>query len=286
MTAVTADNTTAIKSKALDFEGFKADYEVAASTVIYKNTFVGLNATGYLTSYVAPSTATTQTGTSFRGIALEHVASQSADGAKRCKVLTSGYFEYTLTCDRVDIGCPVNVADNATLNFAASGGHCIGYVVAVEPTTKVIVRLDPFAMWSGNYLHVVTPPIDCTQTSLCMMVHETDNPSGLILCRCAGFNTEAHMCTGAAGVITIGHTTGTVTTMGCTLTCVDNDPISDMVVAVGGQLFADNSTGPATGDAIVPAPAGKAVIAKVTTSSDEGTSEAGMIQLFATFVTK
>ena len=98
MAAVTADNTEHMETKQILADGFFVDYPVAASTVIYKDTFVGLNATGYLTSYVAPAvyTGATATGTSFRGIAIEHVASQATDGLATCRVQVEGYFEYCL----------------------------------------------------------------------------------------------------------------------------------------------------------------------------------------------
>lgn len=280
--AITADNTVAMKGKLLPVDGMKCDYEVAATTVIYKWSFVGLNATGYLTSYVAPAAGAALTGTRFVGIALEHIKSQTSDGDARCSVLIDGYFEYTLaSTDRVDIGTPVFASDNSTLVMDGCSGNCVGYIVAWPGTSLAMVKLlGPTAQQAGHLLTVTSPAVDyATDAQQVLLVHETQNPNGLLLCTCTGYSTEAHMCATTAGVITIYHTA--TTSMGCTLTAVDNSAALDSVVGVGGQLWAPAS---ATDDAIVVAPAGKRVLAKVSTQSDEGANETGQIKIFATFM--
>ena len=71
MAAITADNTAYFESKHLDHEGFKADLPVAASTVIYRNSLVGLNATGYLVSYLPKAQAAVPTYAPLMGVAFE-----------------------------------------------------------------------------------------------------------------------------------------------------------------------------------------------------------------------
>lgn len=283
MTAVTADNTTAVKSKLVDSEGFKSDYEVAASTTIYKDTFVGLNATGYLTSQVARPTGTTVTGTKFVGVALGNVDNSSgSDADKRCKVLTSGYFEYTLTNDRVDIGIPVYCADNATLIFEASGyGPPIGYVVAVEATTKIIVKLIPDAGWAGNLFCVVSDALNFdTLTDTCLLVHECENPNGMYCVTAGMVCTETNLCDQTPGVVSLQHTA--TTSMGITFTAADDLPINDLIIAGGvGALWAPAS---ATNEAIVVATAGVQINAKVTTASADAGAETGQGKIFAQFM--
>jgi len=259
------------------------DLPVAASTVIYRNTFVGLSATGYLTSYVTPAvyTGATATGTSLRGIAVEHIASQTADGDATCRVLISGYFTYYLASVSVaDVGCPVFASDNATLVADASAGGYVGQIVAYDKANYCTVQLNPLGIWAGNILTVVTPALDlCTSAQKILLVHETDNHNGLILLTCAAYTVEIHACTGAAGVATIQHTADT--TMGCTLTAVDNMADKDVIVGAGGCLW---NPATASDDACVIAPAGKQVNADVTTQSDEGTAETGQIKIIATFM--
>lgn len=282
--AVTADNTVFMESKLIPRDGMQVDLEVAASTVIYKNSFVGLNATGYLTSYVAPAvyTGATATGTKFVGIALESIASQTSDGDKRCRVQIDGYFEYTLTgAVRIDVGTPVFASDNSTLVMAGSSGNCVGYIVGPAATNTALVKLVGLhAQFAGHVLHVFSPELDyATLGQKILLVHETQNPGGLILCQCTGYSTEVHRCASAAGVVTIQHTADT--TMGCTLTAVDNSAVETTVVGIGGQLWAPAS---ATGDVIVDAPAGTQVNADVTTQSNESATEAGKIKIAATFI--
>jgi len=278
MSAITADNTVAIESKALDFEGYKVDLPVAASTVIYKNSFVGLNASGYLTSYVAPAvyTGATATGTSFRGIALEHIASQTSNGDKRCRVLIDGYFEYTLTSVAVtDVGGPVFVADNATLSTSAVGA-CIGHIVGYETTNKCVIRLDPFAAYNGKLLTVVSATLDlCTLGQKILLVHETDNHNGLICAWASAYVSEAILASDAAGVITLQHTADE--SMATTITAVDNSAVADVLL---GTPTLTNGT---SGDAMIIAPAGKQINAEVTTANNQGTAETGEVEIYAAF---
>ena len=280
--AITADNTVIPASKHLDNEGMKVDYEVAASTVIYRNSFVGLNATGYLTSYVAPAvyTGATATGTKFVGIALEAIASQTANGDARCRVLIDGYFEYTLSStDRVDIGTPVFASDNATLVMVGTSGNHVGYIVGFPGSNLALVKLvGPTAQWAGHLLTVVSPEIDWTVAGeKVLLVHETQNPNGLVCVACASLTTEEHLTTSAGGVVTMQHTADT--TMGITFTSADAVVINDVIIGVGGLW----NPAVATGAAVVPAPAGKQINLDVTTVNTDA-SVAGKGKFFAQFM--
>jgi len=283
VTAVSADNTKHMQANMLTAGCMYVDFPVASSTVIYRNTFVGLNTTGYLTSYVTPAvyTGATATGTSLRGIACEHVASQSADGAKTCRVMVEGYFTYYFSGVAVtDVGCPVFASDNATIVADATAGGYIGQCVGRNKANYGVFKLNPLGIWAGNILTVVTPALDlCTSGQKILMVHETDNHNGLMLLNCCAYTVEIHACTGAQGVATIQHTADT--TIGCTLTAVDNMADKDVIVGSGGAIF---NPAAASDDAIVIVPAGKQVNADVTTQSDEAAVETGQIKIFATFM--
>lgn len=280
--AITADNAVLMATKHLDNEGMKVDYEVAASTVIYKNSFVGLNATGYLTSYVAPAvyTGATATGTKFVGIALESIASQTSAGDARCRVLIDGYFTYTLaSTDRIDVGTPVFASDNATLVMAGSSGNHVGYIVEFPGSNLAMVKLvGPTAQWAGHLLTVVSPVVDWTVAGeKVLLVHETQNPNGLVCVACASLTTEEHKSTSADGVVTMQHTADT--TMGITFNSVDAVVANDVIIGVGGLW---NPT-TATSSAIVPAPAGTQINVDVTTVNTDATVS-GKGRFFAQFM--
>lgn len=283
MTAITADNTVFMATKTSTPGGMFMNYEVAATTVIYKNSFVGLNATGYLTSYVAPAvyTGATATGTAFVGIAQEHITSQTSDGDARCAVQVDGYFDYTLTStDRVDIGTPVFASDNATLVMVGTSGNFIGHIVGFPGTNLATVKLAGVgAQWAGHFLSVVSPELDFpTVGEKILLVHETWNPNGLICCTMAGYTTEAHVAQTTQGIITMQHTADT--TMDVTLLVVDNSADKDVIVGAGGLW----NPASASDGAIVFAPAGKQINAEVTTASNESGSETGKCKIFATFM--
>jgi hypothetical protein len=287
MAAITADNTTIPETKVIPVDGMIVDYPVAASTAIYKNSFVGLNATGYLTSHVAATAAATASGaapngTRFVGIALEAIASQTSDGDATCKVQIDGYFQYTLASVAVtDVGNPVFMSTNADLTATARTGQCCGYIVQREAANTALIRLDPFlALDTGKLLTVTTAAIDlATVNDKILLVHETQNPTGLLLCTCSAYCTTTHLCTTTAGIITLQHTADT--TLGCTLTVTNEAPIGDLVVGSGGSLWNPAS---ATDDNIIIVPAGVQVNAEVTTASNEGAVEQGEVIICATFV--
>ncbi len=290
MAAITADNKVFMLAKQLPVDGFYASYEVAASTVIYKDSFVGLSSTGYLTSYVAPASGTTIVGTKFVGIAREHIASQTSDGDKRCNVQVSGYFRYTLTsATRIDVGTPVFASDNATLVMTGTGGNLVGYIVGPAGTNEALVQLiGPQGAFAGPFFSVLSVPLDMAIVDhKVLLVHETQNPNGLLLCHCCGYITENVMAATTLGVVTIQHTA--TTSIGCTLTAVDNDVIGEIIQGVGGQLWgatiADGTAISASGQAMVAVPAGTQCNAQTTTRNYEaGPAQTGHIAICATFL--
>ncbi len=285
--AVTAENTVAPEAKIVPVGGRTVDYPVAASTVIYRWSFVGLNASGYLTSHVSPTAALAATGaapngTRFVGIATEAIASQTANGDAKCKVQIDGYFEYTLTSlDVVDVGTPLFMSDNSTLTSTARTGACCGYLVQMAEANRGLVRLDRFmAQYTGKMLTVTSAALDCTVAGWkILLVHETQNPTGILLATCSAYNLETTVTSDQEAIVTLQHTSDT--SLGCTLTSIDAMALGDVIVGAGGCMW---QAGTASDGAIVIVPAGKQVNAEVTTKASEGTIEACSIVICATFL--
>ena len=283
--AVTANNAVAMKSKLIPIDGMRVNYPVAATTAIYKNSFVGLSATGYLTSYVAPAeyTGATATGTKFVGIACEQVASQTSDGDKTCLVQIDGYFEYTLaSIALLDVGCPVCASDNSTLVMTPAIAPAIGTIIQYSSSTTCIVKLfGPGHNWTGKWMFTSTGPIDLTTAGTKMLiVHETDNIHGLFLYSCNAVVTEAIKQATTAAVVTIQHTADM--SMGCTITVTDNNAVGDLEIGSGGCMIAGADT--ASGGNLVVATANKQINAEVTTAGVEAAGETGELNIYCIFV--
>ena len=297
--AITADNTAFFETKHLDAEGMKVDLPVAASTVIYKNSLVGLNATGYLTSYVPWAQAVAPTGTPFKGLALEHVASQTSDGDATCSVLVDGYFEYALSAAaQADVGKPVYALDNSTLTklrvpaaVATGGGYeLVGIIAGVPATGTVLVAMaDPLARAGlGAGLMTVVRRFDVGSVTLAdevILVHETQNHNGGYLHSCNAYVTEIISSAGGDAIVRIGHTRATATTLGCTLTTPNGMAANDQVLGVGGCLVgaADvaGAAWNATNAAMILIPADVAVVAHLDTIPI--TTPTGAIDIVASF---
>lgn len=286
MAVLTADNTAFMQTKQLSQDGYYVDAPVAATTVIYRHSFVGLNAAGYLVSYVPWGQGSVPTGTPLLGIAVEAVASQTAAGDATCRVLVEGYFEYALASAVIaDVGKPVCALDNGTLTKIHSNNEPVGRIVGLASAGNVVVHMASPSQrsgWAGG-MKTVVREVDFggTVADEVYLIHETENHNGILLYSCNGYTTEQHEATDAQGVVTIVHTLGADTTMGMTLTAVDGQQIGDLTIGVGGEVIGGVATG--TGDVLIIAPADKAVIAKLTTVSDDA-SLAGKAKLVATFV--
>lgn len=285
--ALSADNTVIPGTMVVPSDGAIMEYPVALTTVIYKNSFVALNASGYLVQAVSATAASAASGAApngnrFIGIALEHITSQTANGDATCKTVIDGYFEYTLTTAVTDVGMPVFLSDDNTITKTARTGQCIGYIAQRADASNAVIKLDPFhALDTGKLLSVSSAAISFATTgNKVLLVHESQNPTGLLLCTCSAYMTVAMVSSAdTTPDITIQHTEDT--TLGCILTGADNDAIGESIVGVGGQMWAPAS---ASSDTIILVPAGKQVNAEVTDPADESSSEAGSCVIVATFM--
>lgn len=299
MTAITADNVSFFETKLIPRDGFQADLPVAASTAIYKNSFVGFNAAGYLVSYIPWAQAVPATGTPFVGIALEAVASQTSAGDKKCRVQISGYFEYALTsAAQLDVGKPVYALDNATLiksavpvAIATGGGYeYVGTIVGIPSAGNVLVDMGSFASRQpyASGLFTVTRRFDVgsvTVNDQVYLVHETQNHNGLYLHSCNAFVTEVISSAGGDCTVRIGHTLTTGTTLGCTLITPTGMAAGDQVLGVAGALMgaADvaGAAWNATNAAMIVVPVDVGVFAHLDTIPI--TTPTGAIDITATF---
>ncbi len=111
-------------------------YQVAVAKRIFKGSFVGLAANGY----VQPLTA----GDACVGMAYEESDnSGGANGALTVRVFTLGDFGLTLTGATVaNIGQPVFASDDATLTFDPDGNSFVGFVQDVIAANEIVLRLD------------------------------------------------------------------------------------------------------------------------------------------------
>ncbi len=284
MTAGTAENTTDMQTKQLLDDGYILDVPVGDAVTIYKNTFVGLDATGYLESYVAYAQAATPTGNRFWGIALENVDnSAGANAAKSCRVQVAGVLQYPFASVAVgDVGKPVYVTDNATLSLQANNNAFLGTILSVPATgTAVVDMLSPTARTfaDGRVVHK-TINIDMANAvnDEMILLHETENHNGAYVYSLRSINTEVITAT-TPGVLTVVHTRGTDTTTTAIITTVDNSADQDVTQGTGGimEIAVDNV-------AMILIPADVAAIAKVTTVAAEGGSETGQFLVHCGFL--
>lgn len=273
MAAVTADRI--IQRKLPSPDGMHVSYAVAATTVIYKHTFVALNAAGYLVSYVAPDSETTQVGNRIVGIASEHITSQTSAGDKNCMVQTSGTYVHALTSAVIaDTGKPVFASDNATLTKVGAGNAFAGWIVGFESAAVVIVELPHMGMNSG-LIYRTSAIIDVADVGeLALLIHETENHNGILILW-SGFFVTTTMDGATVGIVTLGHTTGTDTTTTVTHTGVNTMAAGDIIPPAANTV----AIGAVTDSPLVQVPADKALIAKVTQAST--TAGAGKVLLLA-----
>ncbi len=298
MAAVTADNTVLIPSKQLPVDGFVIDFQVAAATTIYKNTFVGLDTTGGLTSFVAGinavmTNATTMVGTSLRGIALESVDnSTGAIGDKTCSVQVTGFFTHTCTGATVlDVGHPVYAVDNATIGLtqtAADGTignyEPIGTIAYVPATSTVVVDMGTPASRSGwiGGMKTVVRGVDAAATLNhgVWLLHPTDQPrcflhSGNAIISETGVGTTDN------GEVTIVHTPGTDTALCGIMTVIHTAVVADLAVITRPGIAVGNAV--VSADNMIHVAANVGIAAKVTTLMGGG-AIAGQARVFATFM--
>src|SRR3990172_6675815 len=225
MAALTAD-TTKYSAKALTrAEGIVMNFPVAASTVIYKGGFVGLNPAGNLKMYAAPTVGTTLVGGDrFVGLALEHIASQTAAGDKNCEVLVYGCFEGALGSATIfDQGAAVFASDDNTLTQAALGNAFVGNVLSLTRAGVVNVLLDGYFL-EGSLIQGRTPIIASAAANLVSVIHPTENPNGLAILGGWGYTTTGF---GGAAIYTLQDTAATTT--GVTFTAAATTATGDLI---------------------------------------------------------
>lgn len=265
MAALTADRVVQTKLAFQDAEGVKRDFAVAATTVIYKGGFVGLNAAGHLVMYASPTVGTTIVGGHrFVGIALDHIASQTAAGDATCEALVDGYFEHDLTSAVIaDTGKPVFASDDNTLTLAQAGNAYVGFIHNFRAAGKVIVKLDAYYIQSYE-VSGSSGIVASAAANLVTMIPKTRNPNGLVITQAFGLCTTTF---GGAGVYTLQDTAGT--TLGITFTVAATTAANDAIAAAADTVISRAAT-----DAnIVAVPAGLGVNIKVTTTQATGAAK-------------
>lgn len=273
MAAVTADRI--IQRKLPSPDGMHVSYAVAATTVIYKHTFVALNAAGYLVSYVAPTSDTTQVGNRIVGVASEHITSQTSAGDANCMVQISGFYEHALSSAVIaDTGKPVFATDNATLSKVGAGNAFAGWIRGFISAGNVLVELPDMGMNSGLFYRTSAIIDAATANDRILMIHETENHNG-ILVLWAGFYVTTTMDGATVMIATLVHTTATDTTTTITFTGVNTMAAGDIIPPAANTV----AIGAATDQPLVQVPADKALIAKVTQASTTG--GAGKVLLLA-----
>lgn len=237
------------------------EFAVAASTVIYKGGAVGLDTSGYLVMWLPPTVGTTVVGGyRFVGIAREHIASQTAAGAKRCLVQTGGTIAGALASSTVaDIGKPVWLSDNATLSKLALGNAYLGRIVDWISATEVIVRMDGFYNGTGGRVSAWSPIISVAAANIVTVIPKSWNASGLYVREVIGVCTTDISTT---PVITIQDTAGT--TLGITFSPTSATDALEVGIMAGGAIQLNP-----TDTALVYAPVGLGIDV-VTTASGTG----------------
>ncbi len=276
MTALSADQLVDVFLANADPEGRKVNYQVAASTVIYKGGVVALNAAGYLVMWT-PEDGDTVTADTNRivGIAMDAVASQTAAGDARCEVLVEGTIEYALSGAVIaDTGAPVFISDNSTLTKVGTN-QFFGYIENFVSSGIVTVNFDFRRGNSHPLLTRVTGSIETDAANIHQIFHKTENHNGLWILMAYALVTEVSAGdTEDQGIITLQDTAGT--TCGITFTPTNGaaDTVGDIILGVG----CPTETAAATGAAQVIVPADLGLDAKVTQLTS-GTSEAGAMKI-------
>jgi hypothetical protein len=268
MTALSANQV--INTLNSDWEGAKCDYQCAAE-VIYKNGFVGLNATGYLTMLTPSASATTISGDRFIGISLDYVDNSGGSaGDKTCQVLVAGRFRYALTSAAIlDIGCPVFASDDNTLTKDDALGPYIGMIEQVPASGYVNVAFDTRRFSGIAVQSWTTPDIDLTTASdLVRVFHPTENHNGILLLGAGGVVVTAVVGSSEdQPVITFRDSDGTAIGAGVAFTGTNTTPdaVGDMI---GVNTAANLALGAATLNVAAPiVAADKGLDAFVTTAA-------------------
>ncbi|MBW1916404.1 MAG: hypothetical protein JRI57_00065 [Deltaproteobacteria bacterium] len=122
------------------YAGDELPYKVAGNTVIYANSLVCLNTSGY----VVPAADTANY--KFLGVAAEYVDnSAGANGAKSVRVWRKGVFEFGASAMAITKICDcAYVLDDQTVGTAAQATNDIacGKIAGFKSATSVLVDID------------------------------------------------------------------------------------------------------------------------------------------------
>lgn len=267
MAALTADRAGGVPAhKHVIDDTYYVDFEVAASTVIFRGGFVGLNAIGNLVMFTPEDVTAVQNTVLFIGIAQQHITSQTAAGDARCSVQTTGYFTYPLASATIlDVGKSVYATDSQTI---AKTGACsidvIGTIVHLDSAGNVIVRLKPTGVMPGMLTRVINSWNVNTDGTTMMILHEQENHNGGYVSDMAALITTTIDTATTDAILTLSHTVSTETTLAVTLDVEDNLVATDLLVTgAEGKFFGASM---ADGDTLVPIPADVAVMLVQTTN--------------------
>ncbi len=241
MAALTADRAGGVPAhKQVIDDTYYVDFEVAASTVIFKGGFVGLNAVGNLVMFTPEDITAVQNQVLFIGIAQEHINSQTAAGDATCRVQTTGYFTYPLTSATIlDVGKSVYATDSQTL---AKTGVCsidvVGTIVHLDSAGNVVVRLKPTGVMPGELTRVIRG-WDVSVAGMTMMIlHEQENHNGGFMSDLAAVVDTVIDTATTDAIVTVAHTTATETTLGLTLDIEDNAVALELLISGAvGKMF-------------------------------------------------
>lgn len=122
------------------YAGDELPYKVAESTIIYSNSLVCLNTSGYAVS--AADTANFK----FLGVAAEYVDnSAGANGDKSVRVWRKGVYEFGASSMAItNIGDAVFVLDDQTVGTGAQATNDVacGKIAGYKSATSVVVDID------------------------------------------------------------------------------------------------------------------------------------------------
>jgi len=132
MSALSSDNNAKRK------DGKLVSCKVVASDIIYKDSLVSNDTSGYLN----PGSDTANHR--FAGVAYEKADNSSgAAGAINARVQKDGIFEFAKTsATQADVGAAAYILDDQTVGTTSTNGIQCGYITEVVDSSTVRVRID------------------------------------------------------------------------------------------------------------------------------------------------
>ena len=116
------------------FGGVILDLDVAASTTIYKGTFVEMDA-----GFDLVDAGTGSTG-NVTGLVIDGADNSSgSDGDLTARILVGGIIVYALTSTQTDIGKSVYASDNQTLTLTAANNPRVGVMLEITGDANIAI---------------------------------------------------------------------------------------------------------------------------------------------------